>query len=51
MTDTKKSRTGAWLLFLVSLAAMVLLLMFAPQWFWTSLPGTFTGLVLLMDWV
>jgi hypothetical protein len=52
MTDgTKKNKTGYWLLFLGSLVFMALLLAFAPQWFWLSLPTALGGLAVGMDWI
>jgi hypothetical protein len=52
MTEkTHKNRTTYWLLFLLSLTAFVLLLLFLPQWFWLSLPTTVGGLALAMDWI
>jgi len=51
MTEVKKSKTTAWILFLVSLTAFVLLMTFMPEIFWMSLPGTFTGFAMLMDWL
>jgi hypothetical protein len=40
-----KSRTMDWVLFLVSTAAVILLLMFADEWFWVALPFSLTYLV------
>jgi hypothetical protein len=40
-----KSRGLDWLLFLVSTAAVILLLMFADEWFWVALPFSLTYLV------
>jgi hypothetical protein len=39
----KKSRSMYWLLTAVAITAMVLLLIFQPQWVWVSFPfvGTF----------
>jgi hypothetical protein len=34
-----------WILFLISAALMVLLLVFSPAWFWVMLPFTGTFLV------
>jgi hypothetical protein len=46
MTTTSKENTGTyWLIFAVSLVAMILLLMFADMWFWLALPATGTALV------
>ena len=50
-SETKKNKSAYWLLFLVSLAAITLLLMFSPQWFWLALPTTVTGLAMAMDWI
>ena len=38
-----------WILFLVSALLMVLLLMYAPQWFWAMLPFTGTFFVKAID--
>jgi hypothetical protein len=47
----KKSKGGYWALFVVSLAAITLLLMFLPQIFWVALPTTVGGLAMAMDWI
>lgn len=47
----KKSKTGYWMLFLVSLTVITLLLMFLPQAFWLALPTTVGGLAMAMDWI
>ncbi|MEO5673921.1 MAG: hypothetical protein ABIQ74_04690 [Chitinophagales bacterium] len=43
MEEVKKSRNTFWLLTAVSVAVMILLLIFQPQWVWVSFPfvGTF----------
>lgn len=47
----KKNRGLFWLLCLASAAAFFLLLTFKPEWIWLSLPTTFGGLALAMDWI
>ncbi len=50
MENTKTISKGMyWILFLVSLVALVLLLKFASNWFWADLPFLFTFLVKAMD--
>jgi hypothetical protein len=51
MTENKKSKTGYWLLTLVSLAAFVLCCLYLPQALWMPLPTTFGGFALAMDWI
>jgi hypothetical protein len=46
-----KSKTGYWMLFLVSLVAIVGLLIFLPQAFWLALPTTVGGFAMAMDWI
>ena len=43
MEEDKKARGVFWVLTFVSVVAMVLLLIFQPQWVWLSFPfvGTF----------
>lgn len=48
-TETGKKKGLYWAVFLVSLFIMIMLLMFAPQWFWLSLPTTVGGLALSFD--
>lgn len=50
MTE-KKSKTGYWMLFLVSLGICVALIMFLPEAFWLALPTTVGGLAMAMDWI
>ncbi len=50
MEETKKSSKSLyWLLFFISFSALVLLLIFLPEWFWISLPFTITFLAGAMD--
>lgn len=51
MTTTTKSdsRGMDWILFLVSLVIMILLLMYADEWFWLALPFVCTYLVKALD--
>jgi hypothetical protein len=51
MTEKKKSKTGYWLLTLVSLTAFVLCCLYLPQALWMPLPTTFGGFALAMDWI
>jgi hypothetical protein len=50
MTE-KKSRTAYWMLFLVSLVAVILLMIFLPEAFWLALPTTVGGFAMAMDWI
>jgi hypothetical protein len=50
MTE-KKSRTGYWLLCLVSVGILIALLMFQPEAFWLALPTSVGGLAMAMDWI
>ncbi len=45
MEVTKKSTGLDWILFFVSLAAMILLLMYVDEWFWLALPFVLTFFV------
>lgn len=45
----KKSHAMDWLLFLVSTAVVILLLMFADEWFWVALPFSLTYFVKAVD--
>jgi len=50
MENTKTTSKGMyWILFLISFVAIVLLLMFASNWFWVALPFVLTFLVKAMD--
>ncbi len=40
-----KSRSLDWLLFLASTAIVILLLIFADEWFWVALPFSLTYFV------
>jgi len=44
-----KSRGLDWLLFLASTAVVILLLIFADEWFWVALPFSLTYLVRALD--
>lgn len=47
--NNEKSSTGMqWILFFVSTAIMLLMLVFVPQWFWLVLPFSLTFLVQAM---
>ena len=48
-TAAKSSRPLDLILFLVSLAVLVFLLMFYNEWFWLALPSTLTYLVRWLD--
>ncbi len=45
----EKSTGKYWLYTFVSLAAIVLFLMFAPAWFWVPLPFFLTYMVMAFD--
>jgi hypothetical protein len=45
MDATKKSTGLDWIIFFVSLVAIVLLLMYADEWFWLALPFVLTYFV------
>ncbi len=49
MENATTSKGKYWLLFLVSSVAIVLLIMFASNWFWVALPFVLTYLVKAMD--
>ena len=50
MENTKTTSRGTyWIYFLISTIGLVLLLMFASNWFWAALPFVFTSLVKAMD--
>jgi len=49
MSDSTSSRRGYWMLFGISTAATLLLLIFANEWFWVGLPFMLTYLVQAMD--
>lgn len=44
-TEENGNRKLYWLITLVSLVSCVLLIMFAPEWFWLTLPFLFTYFV------
>ena len=44
-TSTKDNTKMWWLIFVVSTAIMIMLLMFADMWFWLALPPAATALV------
>lgn len=39
-----ENRSRDWMLFLLSLAGMIALLIFIPEWVWVSFPFVFTSL-------
>lgn len=49
MEETTKSKPTDWIIFLVSTAALILLLIFANEWFWLALPFSLTYLVKALD--
>jgi hypothetical protein len=51
MTTTTKSggRAIDWIMFLVSTVIMILMLMYADEWFWLALPFVCTYLVKAFD--
>lgn len=50
-TNTNKSHTTDWIIFLVSLTVMIALLVIWPEWFWVILPFVLTYFVKAMDWM
>lgn len=45
MNAEKSTSTGLdWILFLVSAAVLIAMLVYLPQWFWLALPFTLTYL-------
>ncbi|NJL76898.1 MAG: hypothetical protein HC892_19625 [Saprospiraceae bacterium] len=51
MENTKRSSLTYWLLFLVSLATLILMLIYVPAWFWIPLPFVLTSFVKALDWM
>jgi len=51
INQNKTSTRNHWLIFLVSLVAITLLLIFLPSWFWVALPFLLTSFVYGMRWV
>ncbi len=51
MAEAKSSRGLDWILFLVSLAACIFMLIFVNEWFWVTLPFLFTYMVKAFDWL
>ena len=49
--DAKKSHTVDWIIFAVSLVAMIYLLIVSAEWFWLVLPFVLTYFVKAMDWM
>jgi hypothetical protein len=48
--NAEKTSTGLhWILFFVSTAVLIAMLLFMPQWFWLVLPFSCTFLVQAMD--
>lgn len=48
--NAEKSSSGLnWILFFVSTAIMIAMLLFVPQWFWLVLPFSCTYLVKALD--
>jgi hypothetical protein len=45
MSEVKTGQKSDWLIFLVSLVAMIVLLIVATPWFWVALPFVLTYLV------
>lgn len=43
-SQTNSSSLTDWLIFLVSLVAMILMLMYMNEWFWVALPFVLTYL-------
>ncbi len=51
MEANNKSHTTDWIIFFVSLVAMIALLVIKPEWFWVILPFVLTYFVKAMDWM
>jgi len=51
MSDQTKSLGKYWIIFFISLIAMIAFLIILPEWFWVTLPFVFTYFVLAMDWM
>ena len=49
METSKGSRSTDWIIFLVSTAVLILLLIFANEWFWLALPFSTTYLAKALD--
>ena len=49
METSKSSKTTDWIIFLVSTAIMIFLLIFANEWFWLAMPFSFTYLAKALD--
>ena len=49
--DAKKSHTVDWIIFSVSLVALIYLLIVSAEWFWLVLPFVLTYFVKAMDWM
>jgi hypothetical protein len=51
MENTKRSSASYWLLFLISLAAFVFMLIYVQAWFWLPLPFVLTFFVKALNWM
>jgi len=49
MSETKSSRASDWLIFFVSTAIMIAMMIWMPQFFWIILPVSLTFLVKAFD--
>lgn len=47
--ESTQSRRMDWIIFLVSTAILIFLLLFANEWFWLALPFSFTYLAKSLD--
>jgi energy-coupling factor transporter transmembrane protein EcfT len=49
METTKPSRRADWLIFLLSTAVMIFMLIYVNEWFWLAMPFSFTYLAKALD--
>ncbi len=50
-TETRKSHRRDWIIFAVSLAVTLFLLIFYATWFWVTLPIVLTFFVRAIDYI
>ena len=51
METSKKSSAMDWILFLVSTAVMIYMVVVVPEWSWLALPFSSTYFVKAMNWI
>lgn len=51
MTTSTESTGIYWIYTLLSLAGIILFLIFEPEWFWVMLPPFMTAFVKAMRWI